>query len=147
VPRQPAAYSAREAAKIIGRSERLVRALAASGRLDVVSTDPLRVSAASVQRERRARKDRPAPALTTPAEPVAPTPAVYLDQESIEAIIQRAIAAALDQAQRMIEAREAVSQRDLIADLSAARSETERLRQEIEQLRSERSPVRRWWTR
>ena len=153
MPRQPAAYTAREAAKIIGRSERLVRALAASGRLDVVGTDPLRVSAASVQRERRARKDRPAsgassPAPVTPDEPAAPAPVAVLDLETIQSIIETAIRAALDQATRMIEAREHIDQRDLIADLAAARAETEQLRQEIKRLRSaERSPGRRWWTR
>lgn len=148
---RPAAYTAREAARLIGRSERLVRALAASGRLDVVSTDPLRVSAASVQRERRARKDTgraSSPAPVTPDEPAAPAPVAVLDQETIQTIIETAIRAALDQASRMIEAREAVDQRRLIADLAAATAETEQLRQEIERLRSaERSPSRRWWPR
>lgn len=143
--RQPSTYSAREAARLIGRSERLVRALAASGRLDVVSTDPLRLSAASVQRERKARKDQPsqAPAHQLPSEPPAPAPAA-LDQQQIQAIIETAIRAALDQAQRMIEAREVLSQRDLMADLAAARAETEHLRQEIERLTAHR-PGRRWW--
>lgn len=138
-----AGYTAREAATLIGRSERLIRAMAANGRLEIVSTDPLRVSAASVQRERRERRKKAKPSASSPV-PVT-SAAQVLDAETIQSIIEAAIRAATDQATRMIEAREAVSNRHLIEELAASRAESDRLRQELEQLRTERTDRRRWW--
>ena len=140
----PAGYTAREAATLIGRSERLIRAMAASGRLEIVSTDPLRVSAASVQRERRERRKKASKASASSPVPVT-SAAQVLDAETLQAIIEAAIRAATDQATRMIEAREAVSNRHLIEELAASKAESDRLRQEREQLRTERTDRRRWW--
>ena len=54
---QDEAYTAAEAARVLGLSPKRVRQLAGEGRLDVVEAGPLRVSAVSVLRVRDERRD------------------------------------------------------------------------------------------
>lgn len=118
-------YSARDAAKVLGRSERLVRKLAAEGRLDVVEEKPLRVSQESVHRERQSRKPLP-PKRNQAAD---------LTAEQLEQLIERAtaagVAAGLEQAQRQLESRDRVEQM-LQDSLAEARAEIEQLRRDLD---------------
>lgn len=132
------AYTAAQAARVIGRSERLVRVMAADGRLDVVGTDPLRVSQESVHRERNKRRS------ASPAASPAASPPAAADAEQLQAAITAAVsstitatlAAAIEQLlPRMLETRDAVEQR-LADELARSRAETEQLRQETERLRA-----------
>lgn len=117
-------YTAREAARVIGRSERLVRQLAKTGRLEVVSTEPLRVSQESVHRERSSRKAKPDKKPETSA---AITP------EQLEQIVSRAVSAAIAEVMpRMLETRDDIERR-MSAELAAARQEIELLRDELTQ--------------
>lgn len=122
-------YTAREAARVIGRSERLVRRLAETGRLEVVSTEPLRVSQESVHRERSARKAKPERKPESAAAGIPP--------EQLEQIVSRAVAAAIAEVMpRMLESRDDVERR-MAAELAAARQEIEQLRQELTKEKSE----------
>lgn len=113
-------YSAADAARILGRSERLVRKLAADGRLEIVSQPPLRLSQESVHRERNRRKPT-APAKEDPA---------ALTAEQISALVRAAVAEAVAEiVPRMLESRDAAESR-LVAELAAARQEIDRLRRE-----------------
>ena len=117
-------YSAADAARILGRSERLVRKLAAEGRLEVVSQPPLRLSQESVHRERNRRKTAPPAKDETSA----------LTAEQISAIVRTAVAAAVAEiVPKMLESRDAAESR-LVAELAAAR-------QELEQLRAKQQPA------
>jgi hypothetical protein len=121
-------YTAREAAKVIGRSERLVRQLAKTGRLEVVSTEPLRVSQESVHRERSSRRAKPEK---------KPESAAGITPEQLEQIVSRAVAAAISEVMpRMLETRDDIEKR-MAAELAAARQEIEQLRQELTQSKSE----------
>lgn len=123
-------YSARDAARILGRSERLVRKLATEGRLETVSTGPLRLSQESVHRERNARKAPPPP----PEQPAG------LDSEQIAAIVRTAVAEAVAEiVPRMLESRDA-SEARLVAELADARQQLEQLRQELESRQEPQSP-------
>lgn len=115
-------YTARDAATVLGRSERLVRKLAAEGRLDVVSEHPLRVSQASVHRERNSRKPKPAKGK---AETV-------ITAEDLDAIVRAAVAAAVAAVvPKMLEA--ANRGDEILRDaLAQARAETAQLRAELD---------------
>jgi hypothetical protein len=122
-------YTAREAARVIGRSERLVRRLAETGRLEIVSTEPLRVSQESVHRERSGRKAKPERKPESAAAGISP--------EQLEQIVSRAVAAAIAEVMpRMLESRDDVERR-MASELAAARQEIEQLRQELTQSKSE----------
>jgi len=123
-------YSAADAARVLGCSERLVRKMAADGRVTVVSTGPLRVSQESVhqQRAKRPRKPKPEPQpqitaadLQALAERVAAETAARTVQETVD---------------RMLETRDQVEQRQA-AELARAQQEIQRLQQELEQIRSQ----------
>lgn len=121
-------YTAREAARVIGRSERLVRRLAETGRLEVVSTEPLRVSQESVHRERSSRRAKP---------DKKPEPAAGITPEQLEQIVSRAVAAAIAEVvPRMLESRDDVERR-MAAELAAARQEIEQLRQDLTQSKND----------
>lgn len=121
-------YTAREAARVIGRSERLVRRLAETGRLEVVSTEPLRVSQESVHRERSSRRAKP---------DKKPEPAAGITPEQLEQIVSRAVAAAIAEVvPRMLETRDDIERR-MAAELAAARQEVEQLRQELSQSKND----------
>lgn len=153
VDRPAEGYTVRDAARIIGRSERLVRKLAGEGRLDVIGDDPLRVSAESVHRERNARKERPA-APETPAVATA---------EQLETIVTRAVAAAVAEIMpRMLESRDATEKRltdevaRLAVELQRTRDDLEAERQRAQAEREaaalappspESAPKRRWFGR
>lgn len=115
-------YTARDAATVLGRSERLVRKLAAEGRLDVVSEHPLRVSQASVHRERNSRKPKPAKGKTE----------TVITAEDLDAIVRAAVAAAVAEVvPKMIEA--ANRGDEILRDaLAQARAETAQLRAELD---------------
>lgn len=116
-------YTAREAARVIGRSERLVRRLAAEGRLEIVGTDPLRVSTESVHRERSKRKAKPSK---------KPDTADGVSAEQLERIVTRAVAAAVAEIMpRMLESRDDVEQR-MIAELANAQQQIDALRRELD---------------
>lgn len=116
-------YTAREAGKVIGRSERLVRRLAAEGRLEIVGTDPLRVSMESVHRERSKRKTKP---------DRKPDTSGGVSAEQLEQIITRAVSAAVAEiVPRMLETRDASEQR-MIAELANAQQQIDALRRELE---------------
>lgn len=123
-------YSAADAARVLGCSERLVRKMADDGRVTVVSTGPLRVSQESVhqQRAKRPRKPKPEPQpqitaadLQALAERVAAETAARVVQETVD---------------RMLETRDQVEQRQA-AELARAQQEIRRLEQELEQARSQ----------
>lgn len=123
-------YSAADAARVLGCSERLVRKMADDGRVTVVSTGPLRVSQESVhqQRAKRPRKPKPEPQpqitaadLQALAERVASETAARVVQETVN---------------RMLETRDQVEQRQA-AELARAQQEIRRLEQELEQARSQ----------
>lgn len=117
-------YTAREAARVIGRSERLVRQLAKTGRLEVVSTEPLRVSQESVHRERSSRRAKPEK---------KPESAAAITPEQLEQIVSRAVAVAIGEVMpRMLETRDDIERR-MASELAAARQEIELLRQELTQ--------------
>lgn len=117
-------YTAREAARVIGRSERLVRQLAKTGRLEVVSTEPLRVSQESVHRERSTRRAKPEK---------KPEAAAAITPEQLEQIVSRAVAVAIGEVMpRMLETRDDIERR-MASELAAARQEIELLRQELTQ--------------
>lgn len=123
-------YTARQAALALGRSERLVRKLADEGRLEVVSTAPLRVSQESVHRERSRRKAKPE---TTPRDVSA-----GLSGEQIEQLVARAVAAAVREIMpRMLESRDQAEQR-LAAELARAQQQIDALRHDLEAERKDR---------
>jgi hypothetical protein len=116
-------YTARQAAQVIGRSERLVRRLAAEGKLEIVDTEPLRVSMESVHRERSKRKAKP---------DKKPEPSAGVSAEQLEQIITRAVAAAVAEiVPRMLETRDAVEDR-MAAELADAQQQIEQLRRDLE---------------
>jgi hypothetical protein len=116
-------YTAREAARVIGRSERLIRRLAEDGKLEVTGTEPLRVSKESVHRERSKRKAKPA----TKAEQSA-----GISAEQLQQIVTAAVAAAIAEVvPRMLETRDDVEQR-MAAELADARNQIEQLRHDLE---------------
>lgn len=117
------AYTARDAAAVIGRSERLVRKLANEGRLEIVGRDPLRVSQESVHRERSRRKAKPQP---------KPDGSGGISAEQLQQIVTAAVAAAVAEiVPRMLETRDAVEDR-MAAELASAQQQIEQLRRDLE---------------
>ena len=117
-------YTARAAATVLGRSERLVRKLADEGRLEIVGRDPLRVSQESVHRERSRRKAKPAPAK--------PATSGGLSADELEQILTRVVAATVAEIMpRMLETRDAAEAR-LAAELANAQHQIDALRAELE---------------
>jgi hypothetical protein len=116
------AYTARDAAAVLGRSERLVRKLANEGRLEIVGKNPLRVSQGSVHRERSRRKTKPA----------KPDQTNGLSAEDLQRIVGTAVATALAEVMpRMLETRDAAEAR-LAAELANAQQQIEQLRRDLE---------------
>lgn len=129
----PDGYTVRQAAKLLGRSERLIRKLVQEERLEVVGQDPLRVSAASVMRERGTRKGVPSPSSP---------PAGGLSAEQLDALVRSAVSAVVSELlPRMLETQSAIEQR-LTAEVARLQLEVSQTRAELDAERS-----RKWWRR
>lgn len=122
-------YSAADAARVLGCSERLVRKMAEDGRVTVVSRGPLRVSQESVhqQRARRPKREK----TQQPQQITA---------EDMQALAERvaaetAVRVVQEMSARMLETRDAVEER-LTAELAQAQQERDELRQALEDLRA-----------
>lgn len=114
-------YTAREAAQLIGRSERLVRQLAERGELVVLSRDPLRLDGASVRAARAKRKGKAAPGRPAP-EPLTP--------EQLSAVVRDAVVSAVSEIlPRALESRDR-SEQLLRDELARTRAELEQIRQQ-----------------
>lgn len=137
-------YSRKQAAQVLGLSERRISQLATEGRLAVVQDSPLRVSAESVHVLRAERRGGGDPRAAVPPDPAA----------DVAAQVERVVSLVVAEHRRALEAGES-----LLAEVSAQRddyrTEAERLRAELdaertaraeaERLAAERS--RRWWRR
>jgi hypothetical protein len=110
-------YSAGEAARLLGISERRARQLAAAGHLTVEQAKPLRISARSVIEERKRRERKPKAESSGPA---GLEPAQL--REIVSAIVGDLLPLALE-GQRRIED-------GLREELAAARAEVAQLRAE-----------------
>lgn len=123
-------YKAADAARVLECSERLVRKMASDGRLTVVSRDPLRVSQESVHQQRSKR----------PRKPKAEQPQRITDDDLRKIAQDTATATAVQVVEqmfaKMLESRDQVEQR-LAAELAAERQETERLRQELAEIKAQ----------
>ena len=129
-------YTVAQAAKALGRSDRLVRKLISEGRIDVVpDSKPLRVTEASVHRERNQRRNVPPPSKSPTAFTV----------DEVEALVQRAVSAALSETlPKMLEARDSSE--------ALLRDEVARLHAELEAMKAatgqeQAAARRRWWNR
>lgn len=131
-------YTARDAAAILGRSERLVRKLAADGRLEIIGTDPLTVSQESVHRERSKRKTREPRTRTGPSS-ISDDERTKLIQETAQQVAAAMIEQMLP---KMLETRDKVEER-LTTDLAQARQQIDALSQELSELRAQTPPPRR----
>jgi hypothetical protein len=119
-------YTAREAAQLIGRSERLVRQLAERGELVVVSRDPLKLQGASVRAARAKRKGKPGPGRPA-AEPITP--------EQLSAVVKDAVISAVAEIlPRALESRDR-SEQLLRDELARTRAELEQIRQQQQKRR------------
>ena len=111
-------YSAGEAGKLLGVSERRVRQLAVAGALDVVQEHPLRIGARSVIEERKRRERSPKPE----------SPAQGLDgaqlRELVAALVADVVPLALEGQRRVEEL--------LREELAASRAETQQLRAQLD---------------
>lgn len=142
------AYTAAEAARVLGLSPKRVRQLAEEGRLDVVEAGPLRVSAVSVLRVRDERSAAAAEALQSvgggqgaqggkPGSPPPPSPSTDLVpilvamQDRAEAAAQREKAEAV--ARGVAEAQA----RHLEDELHRVRAEAQGEREELQRARAE----------
>lgn len=120
-------YTARQAAQLMGRSERLVRQLAETGELVVVSRNPLRLDAASVKAARNKRKGKLAPGRQ-PVEPMTP--------EQLGSVVRDAVVSAVAEIlPRALESRDR-SEQLLRDELAKARAELDQVRQQQR---------KRWW--
>lgn len=123
-------YKAADAARVLDCSERLVRKMASDGRLTVVSTNPLRVSQESVHQQRSTR----------PRKPKAEQSQRITDDDLRKIAQDTATATAVQVVEqmfsKMLESRDQVEQR-LAAELAAERQETERLRQELAEIKAQ----------
>jgi len=119
-------YSVREAASLLGLSERRVRQMAAAGSLPIVAEHPTRLEALAVIEERKRRASQPAEAAT----PV-PTDPDYL-RTLVAAIVGEILPRALEGRDRVEEI--------LREDLAAARAEAAQLRSELEDAKA----AKRW---
>lgn len=113
-------YTAREAAQLLGISERRVRQLADSGALDVAQDKPLRLDAISVIEERKRRKRSPKPEHSAAGAGLEPGQL----RELVTAILSDLLPLALE-GQRRVED----SLRD---ELAASRAETAQLRAQLD---------------
>lgn len=121
-------YTARQAAQLMGRSERLVRQLAETGELVVVSRNPLRLDAASVKAARNKRKGKLAPGRQ-PVEPMTP--------EQLGSVVRDAVVSAVAEIlPRALESRDR-SEQLLRDELAKARAELDQMRQQQQR--------KRWW--
>lgn len=121
-------YTARQAAQLMGRSERLVRQLAETGELVVVSRNPLRLDAASVKAARNKRKGKLAPGRQ-PVEPMTP--------EQLGSVVRDAVVSAVAEIlPRALESRDR-SEQLLRDELAKARAELDQVRQQQQR--------KRWW--
>lgn len=121
-------YTAREAAKLIGRSERLVRQLAETGELVVISRNPLQLDGASVRAARSKRKGKLAPGRQ-PVEPMTP--------EQLGTVVRDAVVSAVAEIlPRALESRDR-SEQLLRDELAKARAELDQMRQQQQR--------KRWW--
>ena len=123
-------YSAADAARVLGCSERLVRKMADDGRVTVVSTGPLRVSQESVHQQRAKRPRKPKP------EPQPQITAADLQALAERVAAETAVRVAEQITARMLETRDQAEQRQA-AELARAQQEIRRLEQELEQARSQ----------
>ena len=114
-------YSAGEAARLLGISERRARQLAAAGHLTVEQAKPLRISARSVIEERK-RRERTPRSRSESSGPAGLEPAQL--REIVSAIVGDLLPLALE-GQRRIED-------SLREELAAARAEVAQLRAEQE---------------
>lgn len=122
-------YSAADAARVLGCSERLVRKMAEDGRVIVVSRGPLRVSQESVHQQRTKRPKRE-----------KPQPAQQITAADMQALAERvaaetALRVVQEMSARMLESRDQVEQR-LTAELAQVQQERDRLRAQLEEQRS-----------
>jgi DNA-binding transcriptional MerR regulator len=117
-------YSAGEAARLLGVSERRVRQLAAAGALDVAQDKPLRIGARSVIDERKRRERRP--------KPEAPAQGLEPDQlrELVSAIVADVVPLALEGQRRVEEL--------LREELAQSRAETAQLRAQLDERKAKR---------
>lgn len=125
-------YTAAVAARVLGCSERLVRKMAAQERLEIVGRDPLLVSQESVHQMRSTRKTRPQ--RTDPS-------GSSMTAEQIQQLVRSAVAETLQQTIPLVLESAERDRERMAAELARERQETERLRQEIADLRA--APPRR----
>lgn len=111
-------YTVRQAASLLGVSDRRVRQMAASGALPVVAEHPTRLEALAVIEERKRRASQPAEAAT-------PIPA---DPDYLRTLVAAIIGEILP---RALEGRDRVEE-ILRGDLAAAKAEAAQLRAELE---------------
>jgi len=125
-------YTAAVAARVIGCSERLVRKMAAQGRLEIVGRDPLLVSQESVHQMRSTRKTR-----TPKPDPSGSS----MTAEQIQELVRSAVAESIQQTIPLVLESAERDRERMAAELARERQESDRLRQEIAELRS--APPRR----
>lgn len=112
-------YSAGEAARLLGISERRARQLAAAGHLTIEQAKPLRITARSVIEERKRRERKPKAETSGPA---ALEPAQL--REIVSAIVGDLLPLALE-GQRRVED-------SLREELAAARAEAQQLQAQLD---------------
>lgn len=124
-------YTVAQAARLMGRSERLIRRLAESGELTVTGESPLRVSAESVHRARDRREDLPPPAKRRAAtKPLDPDEVAKLVAATVSDSVAKAVSEVMANAlPRALESRDK-SEQLLRDELARARAELEQLRQQ-----------------
>jgi hypothetical protein len=115
-------YTVRQAASLLGVSDRRVRQMAASGALPIVGEHPTRLEALAVIEERKRRASQPAEAAT----PVTTDPD-YL-RTLVVAIVGEILPRALEGRDRVEEI--------LREDLAAARAEAAQLRAELDETKA-----------
>ena len=114
-------YTVRQAADLLGRSDRLVRKMITDGRLTVTSRNPIVLEAEGVHRQRNQRKAAPAKVTAEP-----------LNSDQIRDLVRVIIAETLP---LMLETRDNVEKR-LAAELAATTQQLEQVREELEKERS-----------
>ena len=114
-------YTVRQAADLLGRSDRLVRKMITDGRLTVTSRNPIVLEAEGVHLQRNQRKAAPAKVTAEP-----------LNSDQIRDLVRVIIAETLP---LMLETRDNVEKR-LAAELAATTQQLEQVREELEKERS-----------
>ena len=138
-------YSASEASRVIGVSERRVRQLAESGVLEVVPGGlTLRISQESAHAEREKRKAQPPkavkPARAKPSDSVTATEVFAMAEALAERIMVRALEAGEADRQATREMNERV-EKALKDELDKTRAELEIANRELEEMKIRA----RWW--